>query len=324
MLAFGCPITDQEIYEILAYASAGSIFRSYNVILDQVSDGDGLEALVLVHQDAEIVDPDFCRKIREALSDPDVAIVGAAGAVGVRGIAYWEGSVTWASFTHRYSELGGGEFPALTWDLTKLPAYARMGEVETIDGFVIVMSPWAVRELRFDESLGQLHGYDFDICAQARAAGKKVVTADLRTVHHHSLKLLNDRETWIEAHIKIHEKWDGKLPGVAVAPGDWKQRSRRAEAEASVARLHARSVGLVRDAKVAKLERELAIMRNSTSWRMTAPLRWLGDAARRLLRLGRSKPAAGPVPHKVGSPRPTDVVPDFPTPDPSPDSRARA
>ena len=44
----------------------------------------------------------------------------------------------------------------------------------------MVLSPWAVRELRFDESLGKLHGYDFDICMQARAAGKKVVTADFR------------------------------------------------------------------------------------------------------------------------------------------------
>ena len=41
----------------------------------------------------------------------------------------------------------------------------------------MVLSPWAVRELRFDESLGKLHGYDFDICMQARAAGKKVVDA---------------------------------------------------------------------------------------------------------------------------------------------------
>ena len=30
------------------------------------------------------------------------------------------------------------------------------------------MSPWAVRNTRFDESLGQFHGYDFDICMQVR------------------------------------------------------------------------------------------------------------------------------------------------------------
>jgi GT2 family glycosyltransferase len=74
------------------------------------------------------------------------------------------------------------------------------GEVDSIDGIVIVLSPWAVRELRFDESLGSLHGYDFDICMQARAAGKKVVTADFRAIHHHSLKLVSDPEGWIQTH----------------------------------------------------------------------------------------------------------------------------
>ncbi len=69
---------------------------------------------MLVHQDAEIVDPDFCAKVRAALADPDVGLVGCVGALGVRSIAWWEGSVTWASFAHRYAELGGGEIPAFT------------------------------------------------------------------------------------------------------------------------------------------------------------------------------------------------------------------
>ena len=92
--------------------SVGSIFRNYNLIIEQVADRDDLEALVLIHQDAEIVDPDFCAKVRAALADPEVAIVGCAGAVDVRSIAWWEGSVTWASFTHRYDEYGGGEILA--------------------------------------------------------------------------------------------------------------------------------------------------------------------------------------------------------------------
>ena len=46
--------------------------------------------------------------------DPDVAIVGCAGAVGVRSIAWWQGAVTWAGLTHRYPEYGGGDFPAIS------------------------------------------------------------------------------------------------------------------------------------------------------------------------------------------------------------------
>jgi GT2 family glycosyltransferase len=290
MIAFAVSITKEREYDriakpgidraaepdsqILAYGSAGSIFRSYNVLLEQAAQLDDLEALVILHQDTELVDDDFCSKIRRALSDPDVAIVGCAGAIDVRSIAYWEGSVTWGSFAHRYSEYGGGEIPALTWDLTDAPAYAHTGEVDSIDGFAMALSPWVVRELRFDESLGQIHGYDFDICLQARAKGKKVVTSDFRAIHHHSLELIRDSESWIQAHMRIAEKWHDTMPAVGYVPGeDWKYRARRAEAEAAAARKMAGAAGLVRDAKVRELRRELYSVERSWSWRLTAPLR---------------------------------------------------
>jgi hypothetical protein len=275
MIAFGISVTDPEVYErcaepglrlvaepdskILAHGSTGSVFRSYNMLMDQASKLDDLEALVLIHQDAEIIDPDFLKKVRQALSDPEVAIVGCAGAIGVRNIAWWEGSVTWASFTHRYEELGGGEVPALAWTPDETPTYAATGEVETVDGFVLGLTPWAIRELRFDESFGQaIHGYDFDLCLQAREKGKKVVTADLKVVHHHDLKLIRDVGNWIEAHIKVAEKWDGRMPlvGQEGDPEDWKARARRAEAQASAERMISLSSRLYRDARIDLLVRK--------------------------------------------------------------------
>jgi Glycosyltransferase like family len=320
MIAFGCSITSGDLYEryaergirlaaeasseLLPFASATSIFRTYNLILDRAAELDDLEALVLLHQDAEIIDRDFCEKVRRALADPTVAIVGCAGAVGVRSIAWWEGSVTWASFTHRYEELGGGEIPALAWKADEIPSYATTGEVDAIDGFVMALSPWAVKELRFDESLGQaLHGYDLDFCLQARAAGHKVVTEDFRVIHHHSLELIGDLASWIEAHMKVAEKWDGRLPDVGTGPGDWKQRARRAEAEASAARTLAAAADLLREAGISQLERRVAeherdlekryqrlagqqreALREysaSRSWRITSPFRALGRLIRR-------------------------------------------
>jgi hypothetical protein len=96
MIAFGTSITSPEAYrryaepgirraaepnsEVYAFAASGSIFRSYNLLLDTAAARDDLEALVLVHQDAEIVDADFCDKVRRALRDPDVGVVGCVGA----------------------------------------------------------------------------------------------------------------------------------------------------------------------------------------------------------------------------------------------------
>ena len=83
-------------------------------------------------------------------------MIGCVGAVGVRSIAWWEASVTCASFINRYEEHGGGDLPSFSWAWNEAPAYARIGEVETLDGFVLVLSPWVVRNIRFDESLGRV------------------------------------------------------------------------------------------------------------------------------------------------------------------------
>jgi Glycosyltransferase like family len=297
MIAFGSSITKPEVYraaaepgikraaepdsEVFAFPSIGSIFESYNQIIEAAAKRDDLEALVLVHQDAEIVDEDFCKKVREALSDPDVGVVGCVGAIGVRSIAWWEGSVALAHFIHRYEEHGGGDLPAFSWVWDDAPPYARTGEVDTVDGFLLVLSPWAVRNLRFDESLGQLHGYDFDFCLQARHAGRKVVTADFRAIHNHSLQPFSEPEHWIEAHMKIAEKWDGVMPGVGAGAGSWKERARRAEAECEVARAIDHSNALRTDARVLELERALAEATGSISWRITAPLRWVERLAAR-------------------------------------------
>jgi hypothetical protein len=293
MIVFASSITEPDTYkrcaepgiriaaepdsEILANAAAGSLFRSYNLILDTIAQRDDVEAVVLLHQDAEITDPGFSAKLRRALSDSTVGVVGCVGAIGVRSIAWWEGSVTWASFVHRYRELGGGDLPAFAWNGREMPAYARTGEVDTVDGFVLGLSPWTVRNVRFDESLGtELHGYDFDFCLQVRAAGRKVVTEDFKVIHHHSLELIGNPETWIGAHMRVAEKWDGRIPNVGAAAGDWKERARRAEAEAAAARAHAVSIQLQSDARLKEIT-------ESTGWRLTEPLRRL-NALRRGLR----------------------------------------
>ena len=290
MIAFGCPITDGEAFTkyaepgiklakepdsvVLAYHSASSLLRTYNLYMDLAKKLESLEALVLVHQDAELIDPDFCTKVRGALRDPDVALVGCGGALGVRSIAWWEGSATWASFSHRFHEMGGGEIHGFTWDVDNAPPWGSLGEVDTIDGFVIVMSPWAINNLRFDETLGRLHGYDLDLCLQARTAGKKVVTTDFRAIHHHSLDLIRDEEAWITAQMRIAEKWEGHLADDAGS--DWKHRAWRAEAELEVIRIQL---------YLAKLYNDDVTL--SKSWRLTKPLRRMAEFFRRLRGRGR-------------------------------------
>ena len=278
--------------EIQPLPSIGSIFQSYNAILDLMAARDDLEALVLVHQDAEIVTDDFCDIVRDTLTDPQVGLAGCVGAVGVRSIAWWEASVTLASFINRYEEHGGGDLPSFSWAWEEAPAYARTGEVETLDGFVLVLSPWVVRNVRFDERLSQFHGYDLDFCLQVRAAGHKVVTADFRAIHHRPLEMVPDPDEWIEAHVNVAEKWDGRM-GIGAGTGSWKERARRGEADADAARLLAYMNLLELHGRVLELERALAETTESISWRITAPLRWLGRNRSRA-------PERGVTPGRVG------------------------
>jgi hypothetical protein len=318
MIAFGCAITDHELYtrcaepglqlvaepdsKIMPFGSAGlgdaSIFRNYNLLLEEAGKLDDLETLVLLHQDAQIVDPDFCEKVRRALRDPEVGIVGCAGAIGVRNIAWWDGSVTMASFSHQYEEYGGGEILGSTFNFEEAPPEARVGEVDTIDGFMMALSPWVVENIRFDESLGRFHGYDFDVCQQVRSAGKKIMAEHIRVIHHHSLELIGDVEGWVAAHMRVAEKWDGRLPPTQSVPGDWKERTRWAEARRDAALMQANAAELARDAAVLDLQRQLDSVTHSASWRLTRPLRWLKSLLRRGEEPSRNGNSPGPMPSR--------------------------
>ncbi len=104
------------------------------------------------------------------------------------------------SFAHSYQELGGGEFPSLSWDEASCPRTPGQARWRQSTASSSALPPWTVRNIRFDETLGQLlHGYDFDFCLQVREAGRKVVTEDFKVVHHHSLELAGDLEKWVQA-----------------------------------------------------------------------------------------------------------------------------
>jgi hypothetical protein len=292
VIAFGCAINNADVFrkygepgirrvaepdsELFAFAPVESVGRTYNLVLDAAARCHDLEALALVHPQTEIVDPEFCAKIRAALSDPDVGIVGATGATGVTGIAWWEGRVVSAPAVHQYGEHGGGELPALSWTQCDPPP----AQVEALDGQLLVLAPWVVRNLRFDEDRLLGHGFDLDFSLQVTATGRKLMVADIRLVHHRSLELVADLDVWIEAHIRMAEKWTGTLDEDTDDDAVWKVRARRAEARREAARSIAFSKALTLDARVLELERALAEKTSSPSWRVTAPLRTINRLRR--------------------------------------------
>jgi GT2 family glycosyltransferase len=169
-----------------------SIFTAYNEVLDVLADRRDLEALVLVHEDTEIVDSRFCEKLRRRLADPDVAVVGVVGARGVESLAWWEAA---ERFGHVAETRGVVDFDRGTHD------------VDAVDGLLMALSPWAVRSLRFDdERFEGFHGYDADFCFQARAQGRRVVVDELAVVHH-TKGGYGDVEAYRRADATFRSKW---------------------------------------------------------------------------------------------------------------------
>jgi GT2 family glycosyltransferase len=207
MIAFGVCVADEAKFRRCAVpgvalacepdsvvaetSTATSILEAYNEILDALAPREDLEALVLLHEDTEILDPGFCARVRDVLADPEVAVAGPIGARGVAGLAWWEGTGVGRVLESR----GTIDFGATE------------GDVDAVDGLLLVLSPWTVRHLRFDaERFSGFHAYDVDLCFQARAAGRRVRAAEL-AVMHHTKGGLGDEQAWRRADEAFRSKW---------------------------------------------------------------------------------------------------------------------
>ncbi len=312
MIAFGVIVGEPDAYRrytepgirraaepdspVFAFATAGTIGRGANLLLDAAAAHADLEALVILHPHTEIADPGLCQKLRTAFAAPDVAVAGCAGATGVRSIAWWEGQVSAGQIVQRYTESGGGEVPAYAWTHPSRPPAA----VDAVDGLLLALSPWAVRNLRFDEGIELGYGFDLDYCLRARAAGQRVVTFDARVIQHRPLELVEEMELWVQAHIAFAERWDARLIGPPGAEADLIARARRAEAEREAARAIAYSRRLSFDARIERLQEAVDAATSTFSWRATRPLREL-NLRRRSLQ-ARLTPRAPGGPRRVRSP----------------------
>ena len=234
MIAYGCAIASAEKYErfakpgiercrrpediVIELRDRKCLFAAYNEILERVAADPRVETLVLVHEDTEIRDRWFEEKVRWGLSDDRVAIVGTIGAVGVQGIDWWVhdygvGSTVLAPIDPEVLY----ETPMLSGE--EVSGMGSTGEVDMVDGYLLAISRWGIKELRFDEQeVGPgFHGYDADICFQARERGRIVVAVEMDVVHHrNSVGPGPYRDDWLRAQIAFRRKWEGR--GMLSAP----------------------------------------------------------------------------------------------------------
>lgn len=177
---------------LIGLQGAASIAAGYNQILDGYR-GKGFDAIILVHDDLRITDPDAEEKFLKALTEPDVALVGVAGGKGRDSLQWWN------------SEKVGHQMT----DTRLLDFGARTGDVAFLEGSIIAFSPWAVENLRCDERYTDFRsGWD-DICLHTLEAGKRNVVVDVDTHHHTTIgwKSPEIEARFMESERIFREKW---------------------------------------------------------------------------------------------------------------------
>lgn len=201
MIGYGCCVGSWDKFTrnvaprtqnrpVVALYGQTQLTVAYNAILDAYR-GRGMDAVILLHDDLEITDPDAETKFLEALTD-DVALVGVCGGKGDKTLAWW----TSETVGHQMTDSGMVDFGP------------RTGDVAFIEGSIMVFSPWAVERLRFDPRYPGFLGYD-DVCLAARELGKRVTVVDVDTHHHSTVGFKSSaiKVAWDVAEEIFQEKW---------------------------------------------------------------------------------------------------------------------
>lgn len=177
--------------QVMALSGQTSIAAAYNAILNVYMSRKS-DAVILLHDDLEITDPEAEAKFLAALERPGVALVGVAGGDARGGLAWWNHDPIGHQLT----------------DSMNIDFGIREGPVDLLEGSILVFNQWAVQNIRFDVRLHGFHGYD-EIAMQVKAAGGASWVTDVDTHHHTQVgfKSRDSQEEWHAADKFFREKW---------------------------------------------------------------------------------------------------------------------
>lgn len=169
-----------------------SIHEAYNSMIDQAKDRNAT-GLVLIHDDVRIRDPKLPTKLTSLLADPTVGVVGVIGARRPMSAEWW-----W------YERHGCVEDTQMVIDFGRGTV-----DVDVVDGLLLALSPAALEIVRFEpDRYPGFHGYDLEVCSQARAAGLRVVVLDTDVYHDtYPHGKIRDRASYLRADRAWRSKW---------------------------------------------------------------------------------------------------------------------
>ncbi len=180
--------------ECVVLEDAPSAAKALNGVLERYRNDATVDGLVVLHEDCEITDEHFELAIRGRFNQTDVGIVGMIGSIDPPGLSWWDAEEKhgWVMETRGMIQFGLAEH-----------------DVDVVDGLLMVIGRRALDAgLRYDEDYDAFHGYDLDLCMQARAAGLRVVAAG-GYVNHRTKTGYGDVDAYQRADALFRRKWTG-------------------------------------------------------------------------------------------------------------------
>lgn len=198
---------------VVTESGSTGIGAAYNRIIQMARETPDCELLLLLHDDVELLDKNFRAKLLLGAGLPRAGVLGVIGGRGLRGLEWWAARATAGAVfeTRGYTDLG-----------------PRHAEVDCVDGLLMALTPAAFGKLDFDDvRFPDFHGYDVDVCLQARASGLRnfVVPVDLI---HRTKGGYGDRPAFDAAAAALVSKW----PQFVSPDPTWQAPLSRAKARA--------------------------------------------------------------------------------------------
>ncbi len=192
---------------LLTARDATSITSAYNSFIDEARAMTDVEALVLLHDDVVLRDRNFAPRVRRVLRDPTVGVIGVVGGSGLCDMSFWDARTT----------------KGRVWDGSRFLDFGPpRGDVDVVDGLLMVLSPAAIDAVRFDETtFDGFHGYDADYCLSCRQRELRVVVEPFVLYHQSTGSMSSASYSGAEA--AFEHKWAGTLsrpsPVARLLPG---------------------------------------------------------------------------------------------------------
>jgi len=191
-------------HELIRIDDAGSLAEGYNRGMAR-SRG---ELLIFCHDDIEVLQPDFLRRLLAHLERCDV--VGVAGTTRLKD-SHWGSAGAPATHGQVLQPLEAGEGYVLNvFCQDEHPVEEAAGAIQALDGLFIAARRPVAQAVRFDEhTFDGFHLYDLDFSFRAHLAGYRVGVCHDILIYHHS----NGRkdEVWRRYGVRFEDKFAGRL-----------------------------------------------------------------------------------------------------------------